>query len=258
MQSNYTEKIKNQILRWGADLAGIADLDSCREMPTIPSNLIESFSRGVSIAVQLPISVFEMISDQPTPIYAAVYQTANRLLDEIAFRTAVMLQKDGFPSLPVPASQILDRKNFHGAISHKAVARMAGLGWQGKNLLLITSKYGSRVRLVTVLTKAPLENDQPIENHCGRCTQCQEACPSNAIKGLSTKNHYSSRNEALHFDRCVEKLTKEFTEIPEIGVPICGICIKVCPFGRKLKNTGQCNRAAGDSQAGFTRPLTGQ
>jgi epoxyqueuosine reductase QueG len=111
---------------------------------------------------------------------------------------------------------------------------MAGLGWQGKNLLLITPQYGSRVRLVTVLTKAPLNVDGPVKNRCGDCTACQDACPAQAIKGMSTGTHYKNRNEAMYFSRCVEKVTGEFAKIPEVGVPICGICIKVCPFGRKM------------------------
>jgi epoxyqueuosine reductase len=42
-------------------------------------------------------------------------------------------------------------------------------------------------------------------------------------------------DKALYFHKCVEKLTNEFAKIPDVGAPICGICIKVCPFGRKPK-----------------------
>jgi epoxyqueuosine reductase QueG len=180
-----------------------------------------------------------MISDRPIPIYVSVYQTANRLLDDIAFRAAAMLQNDGFYSLPIPASQVLDRKNWQAAITHKAVARTAGLGWQGKNLLLITPRYGSGVRLVTVLTDAPLTADIPVKNRCGKCTLCRDACPVGAIKGVSTEDHYKDRDEALYFSRCADKLSEEFAKLPDIGVPVCGICIKVCPFGRKRKSYGK-------------------
>ena len=232
---DYTDQIKNKIVGWGADLVGIADVEFLKELQTIPPDLLYPFTRAISIAVQLPVSVFEMISEQPTPIYASVYQTANRFLDEIAFKISKQLQSDGYLSLPIPASQILDRENWYAAISHKAVARMAGLGWQGKNLLLITPEYGSRVRLVTVLTNAPLKTDAPIKNRCGKCMLCHDACPVGAIKGVNTEDHYKNRDEALYFHKCVEKLTDEFAKLPDVGVPICGICIKVCPFGRKLK-----------------------
>jgi epoxyqueuosine reductase len=228
----YTEKVKDRIIGLGADLVGIADVEPLNRLKLDPPDLLKSFARAVSIALKLPQAVFESISDRPTPIYRSVYQTANQILDQIAFRTSMVLQNDGFQSLPIPASQILDHENLYAAISHKAVARMAGLGWQGKNLLLITPQYGSRVRLVTVLTSAPLVVDGPIKNRCGDCTACQDACPAQAIKGISTESHYKNRNEAMYFSRCVEKVEGEFAQIPEVGVPICGICIKVCPFGR--------------------------
>lgn len=231
----YTKQVKNRILDWGVDLVGVADTEPLNELKVNPPDLLHGFKRAVSIAIQLPIYVFESISDKPTPIYSAMYQTANRILDELAFRASVAFQKEGYHSLPIPASQVLDRENWYAAISHKAVARMAGLGWQGKNLLLITPQYGSRVRLVTVLTKAPLAADTPLKNRCGKCMLCRDACPAKAIKGATTFNHYNNRNEALHFSRCVEKLTNEYARLPEIGASICGICIKVCPFGRRIK-----------------------
>jgi len=228
-------QIKNKIVDWGADLVGIADVKSLEGLETIPEDLLKPFETAISMAVQLPISIFETILQAPTPGYASVYQTANRLLDDIVFKATRELQKAGHYSLPIPASQILDRENWRGAISHKAVARMAGLGWQGKNLLLITPEYGSRVRLATLLTQARLTVDGPIKNRCGACVNCRDACPAKAIKGVNTDSHYSRRNDALHFQRCVKKLTEEFAKMPDIGAPICGICINVCPFGKKVK-----------------------
>jgi epoxyqueuosine reductase QueG len=148
-------RLKEKIKIWGADLVGIADVGPLEGLPPDPPNLLIPFSTAVSIAVSLPWATFGEIDDQPTLTYDNVYQTANRLLDELSFKTAKCLGKDGFYSLPIPASQVTDRNNWYGAISHKAVARMAGLGWQGKNLLLVTREYGCAVRLVTILTNAP-------------------------------------------------------------------------------------------------------
>jgi epoxyqueuosine reductase len=228
----YTEKIKANIIKLGADLVGVADTEPLKQLALEPPNLLDSFHRAISIALRLPSAVFEQIIDRPTPLYFSVYRSANRILDEIAFRTTNILQRDGFNSLPIPASQVLDRENWYGAITHKAVGRMAGLGWQGKSLLLVNPHYGPRIRLVTVLTDAPLSVDSPMENRCGECTLCRDACPAGAIKGVGTKDNYKSRDEALYFSRCVEKLTVEFSKLPNVGSAICGICIKVCPFGR--------------------------
>ncbi len=232
---NYSDWIKKKAREYGASLVGVAELDPLKALRVDPPDLLEPFTKAVSIAVALPRMIFEQIRDRPTPMYKHIYQTANSVLDHIAFKVAADLQYEGFRSLPIPASQLLDMENWYGAISHKAVARMAGLGWQGKNLLIITPQFGSRVRLVSVLTDAPLFADGPIENRCGKCTICKDACPAGAIKGVGTPTNYKERDEALYFSRCVEKVVGGFSKIPEIGVPICGICIRVCPVGRTRK-----------------------
>ena len=168
---DYTREVKERIRGLGADLVGVAHTEPLKELRLDPPDLLDNFTRAVSIAVRLPAAVFEELPGRPTPVYKSVYQTANAMLDQIAFRAAVMLQDHGNYSMPVAASQVLDQENWYAAISHKAVARMAGLGWQGKNLLLITPQYGSRVRLVTVLTNAPLSVDAPLKNRCGNCDQ---------------------------------------------------------------------------------------
>ncbi|MBU1397724.1 MAG: epoxyqueuosine reductase, partial [Proteobacteria bacterium] len=61
----------------------------------------------------------------------------------------------------------------------------------------------------------------------------RDACPVSAIKGVGTESYYSDREEALYLSRCADKLAGEFAAIPDVGVPVCGICIKVCPFGRR-------------------------
>lgn len=234
---SFTTDIKQQILDFGASLVGVADVSLMDELHTEPVGLLDPYTRAIAIALAIPAPVFETIENQPTPIYSAAYQSSNRVLDEIALKTANRLQAKGFLALPIPAAQILNRQEWFGAISHKAVARMAGLGWQGKNLLLINRTYGSRVRLVTLLTNAPLEFDGPVDNLCGKCVLCVDSCPVDAIKNVNTDSHYENRDEALYFQRCVEKVTEEFAQLPHIGFPMCGICIKVCPFGRKISKS---------------------
>ncbi len=232
VESNrYTFHLKQKIMESGADVVGVADAEPLRGLRLDPPDLLAPFSRAISIAVRLPRTVFEQLREGPTPEYVNVYLTANRMLDDIAFRTARLLEDDGFLALPVPASQVLDNREWHGAISHKAVGRMAGVGWQGKSLLLVNPKFGPRIRLVTVLTDAPLEVDGPMRNRCGTCMQCRDACPAQAIKGVSTEDSYDTRDDALHFSRCRDRVVS-FSGDPAIGKSICGICIKVCPFGR--------------------------
>jgi len=245
----YTKQLKENIYAWGGDLAGIAEVTPLKPLKLDPPDLLDPFCSAVSIAVHIPIAVFGEIKDGPTMIYDHAYQIANRTLDDIAFKTAKYLENDGFYSLPIPSSQLTDEKSWYGAISHKAVARMAGLGWQGKNLLLITPEYGSSVRLITILTQAPLATDSPIKNRCGKCNKCVESCPAGAIKGINTKDHYKTRNEAMFFEKCVSQLKKHSGMLESYPLKdtaskhkhryhkmLCGLCIKACPFSNK----GRC------------------
>jgi epoxyqueuosine reductase len=153
-------------------------------------------------------------------------------LDDIAVRVSQFLQEAGARALPLPASQVLDKAEWYSYISHKAVAIAAGVGWQGKSLLVVNPKFGPRIRLVTILTDLFMRPDKPIRNRCGKCSACAEACPAQAIKNVNTDSHYADRVEALHFDRCVTKVTQEFAGRPFIESPICGVCISACPLGR--------------------------
>jgi epoxyqueuosine reductase len=232
-QTGYTERVKAKIRGFGADLVGVADVAALEGIKTIPPDLLDSYTRAVSIALSYPLSALEGVKDCPTAEYVAAYMETSRKLDAIAAQTARLLEDDGHTALVLPVSLTLDRTGWYGGISHKAVARMAGLGWQGKSLLIVTPEFGPRVRLVTVLTDAPLVNDGPIENKCGTCTACQDACPAGAIKGVSTGTHYESRDEAVALSRCIALLYGEFAKIPGVGGGSCGVCIRACPYSRR-------------------------
>ena len=228
-------KIKEKALSLGADLFGVADLEKFdyENSKTIPENLFNGFKRAISIAIALPKTIFNKIEKAPTPEYAKVYNTVNSKLDEITVYLSKFIENLGFKALPIPASQIIDRENFKGTITHKAIARLAGIGWQGKSLLIVSPEFGPRIRLATILTDIDIEPDKPVENRCGKCSNCKEICPANAIKGvLPEGEYYKDRNEALFFNRCREKLINEFAKIENVGYPICGFCIKACPYGK--------------------------
>lgn len=103
----YTQQLKAAIIDRGAAKVGITSIDSLRGVAVSPGDLLDRFRCAIAIAVQIPTAVFDMITDQPTPIYSRACETANRLLDDIAFRTALSLQRDGFQSIPIPASQVI-------------------------------------------------------------------------------------------------------------------------------------------------------
>lgn len=119
-------------------------------------------------------------------------------------------------------------------LPHKTAATRAGLGWIGRCALLVTESYGSAVRLTTVLTDAPLDPAEPInESRCGTCRACVEACPGRAIAGGLW--HAGLPREAMVDPDACYRTTRGFA--PAIGaapdVGICGACIAACPWTQR-------------------------
>jgi epoxyqueuosine reductase len=216
---NY-ESLKRLSLDLGASLFGVARVESLRErIFSLSPQGIDSLPYAISLAVRLSDRILEDIQDGPTPLYFFHYQRVNILLDEMALRITTHIQNQGFNALPIPASQVIDWERQLGHLSHKHVAKEAGLGWIGRHNLLVSPTFGARIRLVSILTDIPLKQDKPIGRDCGTCNACIPVCPVGAIV-----------EEPLDFDhiRCYEWI-KAFCRKHNIRHHICGLCIKACP-----------------------------
>ena len=233
---NLTAVLKTYATEHGADFVGVADLRPFKAAKfSLPEDLLDPYSHAMSVAMGLDNEIINRITDHPTPEYAEHYRSINSALDRLISGLVHLILGHHYQAHPIPASRIMDGKNLLGSISHKAVARMAGIWWQGKSLLIINPELGPRIRLATVLTDMPLEPDAPLKNRCGKCAECAKACPSSAIRNVSTESHYSGREEVLHFSNCAAK-TLEFSALPGIGARICGVCVMACPFGKKSRS----------------------
>jgi len=218
----------------GADLFGVADLKFFQSYDGFDPSLLD-FSFGISIGIRLSDSVIDRITvDDPTPEYASHYKAVNALLDDIALRITGRIQGNGYAALPIPASQITKPALHQGAISHKAIGAIAGLGWIGKNQLLINPRFGPRLRLASVLTTMPLRAGVPLGNGCRNCEVCIKSCPAHAIRLTDAPGRRWIREQVFDPDACNQRLAG-FRDNPLYGVSICGICVKVCPFGRASK-----------------------
>ncbi len=223
-----TEKIRQSIFDWGANLVGFADLSEC-----IPAK-ISSLKNAVSIAVRLSDPIIDEVIHGPTKEYAYHHHVVNALLNEIALKTSNLIQSSGYKAFPVPASQTTDKKMLRAIIPHKTAATRANLGWIGTNSLLVTPEFGPRVRLVTVLTDYPFEPNSPVEeSRCNGCNECVDICPLKAIKGKNWRAG-TERDDFLDAELC-NQIIEESRRI--FDAPICGRCMSQCPIGsRRYKN----------------------
>ncbi len=236
MKSELTNELKEFIKSHGAKVVGIGDLRMYEfdENSGDKKKFFEKFKFGISIGLRLDDEIIDQIGNKPTVAYADHYRNINRNLDEIAVKVRNWIENKQFDAYIIPASKIVDEIELKGEISHKAVARIAGIGWQGKSLLIINPEFGPRFRMVTILTNMALKADKPIKNRCGVCEICKLLCPAFAIKGVKPLNgdYYKSRDEAIDLEKCYKKLC-EFREMDGINATVCGVCVKVCPWGDK-------------------------
>jgi epoxyqueuosine reductase len=212
------ESLEKLALDLGFSLFGVADITDIRREFHLDLDCVIQFDRGIALAKRLLDPIIDDIKDKPTPLYFHHYRQLNFFLDRAAFLLSSHIQELGFKTLPIPASQVIDWERHLGHVSHKSVGQLAGLGWIGRNNLLVNSDLGSRFRLVTILTEMPLEPDEPLDRDCGECEACLSTCPAQAIK-----------EQQKDFDHlaCYDKL-REFRRQGLVGQYICGVCVRAC------------------------------
>ncbi len=222
-ETNY-DRIAETAFGLGFDLFGTAALPDLAELaPDLSPGITGKLQTGIALGVFLCGGVLEDITDRPTRLYLHHYRQVNYFLDRNALELGRRIESMGAGAVPVAASQTIDWTEQRGHLSHKEVARRAGLGWIGRNNLLVTPRRGARVRLVTVLTDLPLPIGGPPERDCGDCRDCIEACPAGAI---------GERAEDFDHRRCYEQL-KTFKNSLNLGHFICGVCVKACIGSRQ-------------------------
>lgn len=231
------EDIKTIVDAERIDFFGIADLAVAHDAILDQGGAdIARFPRAISIGIALVNTIVDKLSTEPDKAVAELYryhcyEIINDILDKTAFRISSLLQANGYSALPVPAApHAIDSNRLCGIFSNKMAAHLAGLGWIGKNCLLITPEAGPRARWATVLTDADLmPTGSSMSPRCGNCGECVDVCPVNAFTG---KQFIASdtRDKRFAAHQCNEymRAMKE-----KIGHRICGLCLKACPYGKK-------------------------
>lgn len=216
------KEIEKLLISGGACLVGFSDIGES------PIKNQPELRFAVTIVYKLSNAVLKTIEERPTMAYFQHYRTVNVKLDSLALDAVRYIEEQGFNAFPIAASQSTndDKSAYRGIFAHKTGACLSGVGYIGKNALLYTKEYGSKVRLATVLTDMPLERQRDIiVGGCGDCEVCKKACPAGAISGL---NYEVGMQREDFFD--AEKCSSNMKTYKDIGRgAVCGICIKVCP-----------------------------
>lgn len=118
-------------------------------------------------------------------------------------------------------------------VHERAWAKLSGLGWIGKNSLLINKKMGSYFFIAEIISDLDLEYDSPVSDMCGKCTRCIDACPTDAI----------TKAQVIDAQKCISYLTienkkkipKELQKNMNGYIFGCDICQEVCPWNRFSK-----------------------
>lgn len=134
-----------------------------------------------------------------------------------------------------------------GPVLERAWAERAGIAWIGKSTMAIGKKLGTYTFLATLITTMELEPDAPHTNHCGTCTRCLDACPTDAFVGPYE----------LDASACITYWNVEhrgdLDEAPDLSgwVAGCDVCQEVCPWNKFARPTGERRFAP---RGGLTNP----
>ena len=242
--ANLTSDLRQIAMSSGAEMFGVADLAPAREfIEEQGGTFMASFPRAISVAMNLsPANVEQIVDHASVPATQTyrfyVYQVVNPQIDQISAAITRHLVRAGHRAFLVPASgdrgyikptsqeerEKVERERTGGIFSHKLAAHLAGLGFIGKACLLVTEKYGARVRFGTVLTDAPLEVGKPLDRGCGECNRCVDICPVHAFTGVEFRPE-DPRDVRFKANLCLRYMDhREKT----LAARACGLCVMAC------------------------------
>ncbi len=177
-----TQNIKTFIYNLGIDIVGIAELSELGNIPVgLNIDLTELFKKypfAIVIGAQ-----YGKISKNASGDETALY------LEKIAYDVMGYLEKKKYQYLVIHPEDEYDPDNRMGLLSLKILAKQAGIGWQGKSLLIVSPDYGPIHRLIAILTNMNLIPDKSIKNSCKGCTICIDNCPKKSLTACKFYDH---------------------------------------------------------------------
>ncbi|NMD72565.1 tRNA epoxyqueuosine(34) reductase QueG [Bacillus sp. DNRA2] len=196
---------------------------------TNPSLLLNGASSIISIALAYPVKMKNRVQSKADE-RRGIFSRASWGLDyHLVLKERLRLLEEFIMSKYPQA--VCQSMVDTGELVDRAVAERAGIGWSGKNCSIITPEFGSYVYLGEMVTNIPFEPDTPIEDRCGDCRKCLDACPTGAL----------IQGGQINANRCISFLTQTKEFIPEefrdkLGNRIygCDSCQTACPENKRI------------------------
>lgn len=201
------------------------------EFPAVKSVIVMAFhiwDEVFNLDIALPKGVDSGISSFVDPFKG--YFLSYEIMKNKAWEVINFLRGEGFESI------------FSVEIPLKPTAVICGLGWQGKNTLLVTPQYGPRINLIAILTDAQLDADIPFAiDLCGDCDKCLRVCPTKALSPYKCEIArcivYSL--ECPHAPEVTDDIRQVEHRLTHRPTPHsyleCSRCMDVCPYGKASK-----------------------
>jgi epoxyqueuosine reductase QueG len=223
-----SDKIRNELYLMGASLVGFADLT------VLPKEVRENFDYGIAIGLAYSKKAMQDSMNGDARQYWSEFTTINKKLPELAVHTANLLIEKGYKALAKVSTMVVQNSDYRTVLPHKTVATLAGLGFIGKCAALVTKEFGSAVRVIVVLTNAPVECGVPVtKSLCEwECDICAKVCPGNAVKGRIWEAGMD-RDVLLDPHACRRAARQYAKEQLGIEETLCGLCISNCPWTKK-------------------------
>ena len=201
LNSLWEKRIKDA----GADFVYFVDASA------LPSEAVNGYSCALLFGKALSKEYVRAVHDGLPPKTKEIFNT-ERKLDALSEKVALWLADEGFASAG---------KLKTGVLPHKTVALRAGIGFIGKNNLLVTKEYGCALMLGRVLTTAPFKTTavEPMKPECGDCKACVNACAPGALKGTAWNINL------VREDMITRKLCT-----------LCHRCMVMCPYTESYMN----------------------
>lgn len=224
---SFSVKLEKFLIKNGATETGFADITNFTPK--------KDLNTGIVFYITYPKEIIRNMENAPTQEYVDELVSLNSRLDELGMKCEEYLIENGYEAYAQTKKRLgTDFGKDNGfELPHKTIATRAGLGWIGKSALFTTTKYGSALRLSSVLTDAPLNIGKPIlKSKCGKCMECKDACAGEAISGKEW-NYKLKRNDFYDDKKC-EKYALEIS-YENLGKAdtVCGKCIFACPHTQK-------------------------